>query len=302
MARKSNNLKKVAITNNTELMRCRLLVKLIELCGATPVLIPYQLSSKLLSSLKQNCTNEEEVKKRALEMHLANVREMLDECDALLLPGNKYDVPPAAYGVTEIHPSTQKRIPKNLKYVRFETESMMARIALEREWPILGICGGMQVMNVVLGGSLVQHLPDDPRCQKLHLNHRDPRPRNLPSNTTSYWESHFVSHLMTNNPTCLFHESHPMQVVEGSLLAAIYRDYHSYIDLSAIGELSIHHQGCFPENLGNGLKPTAFAPDGLVEAAELEEYSSMCLLTQFHGECNVSGIAKPMIQRLVDSI
>jgi putative glutamine amidotransferase len=77
----------------------------------------------------------------------------LDLLDGLVLTGGA-DVDPAAYGA-EPHPMTRNTVP-----ARDAFELALTRSALERELPLLGVCRGMQVLNVALGGTLIQHLPD----------------------------------------------------------------------------------------------------------------------------------------------
>ncbi len=79
--------------------------------------------------------------------------EVLDRLDGLLLAGGA-DLDPAAYGAPA-HPETAAAAPD-----RDGFELALARRAVERDLPFLGICRGMQVLNVALGGTLHQHLPD----------------------------------------------------------------------------------------------------------------------------------------------
>ncbi|MGN6557198.1 MAG: gamma-glutamyl-gamma-aminobutyrate hydrolase family protein [Solirubrobacterales bacterium] len=78
---------------------------------------------------------------------------LLDRVDALMLAGGA-DVDPASYGA-EPHPETKGTWPERDRF-----ELALARRALERDMPVLGICRGMQLLNVALGGTLVQHLPE----------------------------------------------------------------------------------------------------------------------------------------------
>jgi len=78
---------------------------------------------------------------------------LLDLLDALMLAGGT-DVDPFTYEQAP-HPSTQAWVPE-----RDAFELALARRALERDLPLLGVCRGMQVLNVARGGTLLQHLPD----------------------------------------------------------------------------------------------------------------------------------------------
>src|SRR4051812_6050547 len=77
----------------------------------------------------------------------------LDRVDGLLLAGGS-DIDPATYGA-ERHPETKVIWPDRDRF-----EIALARRALDRDMPVLGICRGMQLLNVALGGTLIQHLPE----------------------------------------------------------------------------------------------------------------------------------------------
>jgi putative glutamine amidotransferase len=87
--------------------------------------------------------------------------EMLDRIDGLVLAGG-CDIDPSAYHATP-HPETVNTVP-----LRDGVEIALARRAMERDIPVLGICRGMQLINVARGGNLIQHLPD----QVGHGEHR----------------------------------------------------------------------------------------------------------------------------------
>ncbi len=81
------------------------------------------------------------------------VEETLDALDGLIFSGGA-DLDPALYG-QQAHPKTDDAFP-----LRDDAELLLLRAALERDLPVLAICRGSQVLNVALGGDLVQHLPD----------------------------------------------------------------------------------------------------------------------------------------------
>ncbi len=83
-----------------------------------------------------------------------NPSEVLDLVDAIILTGGAGDIDPALY-VQEPHPKTGP-----IQKERDAYELALVRAAIEREAPTLGICRGMQVINVAYGGSVEQHLPD----------------------------------------------------------------------------------------------------------------------------------------------
>src|SRR6202050_4523012 len=87
--------------------------------------------------------------------------QILDLIDGLLLAGGA-DIDPAAYG-QQAGPYTIDTVPE-----RDAFEIALARAAIERDMPVLGICRGMQLINVALGGTLLQSLPD-------HFDHEEHR-------------------------------------------------------------------------------------------------------------------------------
>lgn len=80
--------------------------------------------------------------------------EYLDRLDGLIVTGGAFDVDPALYGDTARHQTVE------LKADRTTAELALLRGAMQRNMPVLGICGGQQLLAVALGGSLHQHIPD----------------------------------------------------------------------------------------------------------------------------------------------
>jgi putative glutamine amidotransferase len=82
----------------------------------------------------------------------AGAEEVLDRLDALVLTGGA-DVDPVRYGQVPGERTSAPRVERDA------WETALARVALERDLPLLAVCRGMQIINVALGGSLHQHLP-----------------------------------------------------------------------------------------------------------------------------------------------
>jgi putative glutamine amidotransferase len=150
--------------------------------------------------------------------------EVLDLIDGLLLAGG-CDVDPATYGARQ-HPETGGTWPERDRF-----ELALTYRAIQRELPVLGICRGMQLLNVATGGTLEQHVPD----RVGHEAHR---------HTPGQFSDHEV------------------RLEEGSLAARA-------VGTVTTAVKSHHHQGV--DELGEGLTATGWsADDGVVEAIELE--------------------------------
>ncbi|MBA2645039.1 MAG: gamma-glutamyl-gamma-aminobutyrate hydrolase family protein [Solirubrobacterales bacterium] len=150
---------------------------------------------------------------------------LLDLIDGLMLAGGS-DVDAGSYGAAP-HPETRGTRPE-----RDRLELALARRALDRDMPLLAICRGMQVLNVALGGTLVQHLPET-------LDHD--RHRETPGSFTE----------------------HTIRLERGSLAARAGGG-------DSTSGKSHHHQGV--DVLGEALVATGWSEsDGLVEAVELPE-------------------------------
>lgn len=98
------------------------------------------------------------------------VRETFERLDGILLPGCDSDVDPARYGA-ERHPATEFVNP-----ARDETDFTLLCEADRTGLPVLGVCFGMQSMNVYYGGSLIQHIPDAVRTEIDHSDHTTRHP------------------------------------------------------------------------------------------------------------------------------
>ncbi|OYV41787.1 MAG: gamma-glutamyl-gamma-aminobutyrate hydrolase [Rhodospirillales bacterium 20-64-7] len=95
----------------------------------------------------------------------------LDRLDGLIVTGGAFDIDPALYGDADRHATVA------LKSGRTAAELALLRSALARDMPVLGICGGQQLLAVVLGGTLIQHIPDaipEALAHEQHSPHSEP--------------------------------------------------------------------------------------------------------------------------------
>ncbi len=178
----------------------------------------------------------------------------LDGLDGLVVTGGAFDLDPAIFGARDRHPSV------TTKERRTEFELALTRAALARDLPILGICGGQQLLNVVLGGTLIQHIPDEVEGA---LAHEQPNPRNEPG--------------------------HPVRVEVGSLL-------HRICGVADMDVNSAHHQAA--KEVGPGVVVSARAPDGVIEGIEAPE-RRFCLGVQWHPEYGVGAGDGAIFEALV---
>lgn len=128
---------------------------------------------------------------------------LLDGAVGLVIPGGG-DVDPSWYGVAERHPKT-----RNISHRRDRFELTLLEAALAKDLPVLAICHGMQVLNVHLGGTLVQHLADDPK----HLDHDRDTPRTQPVHEVHTKDKSLLADLMGATPTVNSHHHQGLGVV-----------------------------------------------------------------------------------------
>jgi putative glutamine amidotransferase len=171
----------------------------------------------------------------------ADPDRVLDVLDGLILAGGR-DVDPDTYGA-EPHPRTD-----DPRTERDYWELALARRAMERDVPLLGICRGMQLMNVARGGTLVQHLPE-------HVGHEEHR--------------RSVGTFDDND--------HPVHLAEGSLAARAAGE-------TDHGTLSHHHQGI--DRIGEGLEISGWADDDRLPEALEDPELRFALGVQWHPEAD----------------
>jgi putative glutamine amidotransferase len=157
------------------------------------------------------------------------LRRLYEQCAGLLLSGG-HDLEPARYNGSSNAPS-QAKVSTSPK--RDKQELQLLTWALQDNKPVLGICRGMQLINVAMGGSLHQDINDDLPTAHNHTANIDKKD--------------------------FHHLAHRLKVKPGSQLAKILK-------MSEIATNTLHHQAI--KKLGDGLVATAHAEDGVIEAIE----------------------------------
>jgi putative glutamine amidotransferase len=164
------------------------------------------------------------------------LRPIVDKLDAMVLIGGD-DLDPKRLGMSP-HPAVRIALPR-----REDSDRLLVRMATERKLPVIGIGFGMQLLNVMFGGTIYQHLPEDlPRA----LPHKDP-----------LGGSH----------------RHGIEITPGTRLDDIYGDGEIRVNSS-------HHQAV--RRVSNKFRVAAVAPDGVIEAIEASDPGWFCMGVQWN--------------------
>lgn len=166
----------------------------------------------------------------------------LDGLNGLLVTGGAFDIDPARFGAQCKHPTVKT------KDRRTTFEWAIVEGALARDLPILGICGGEQLLNVVLGGTLHQHIPDE-----------------------------IAGALAHEQPMAPTEPGHAIEIVPGTLL-------HRIVGKGRMDVNSTHHQAV--KQAGPGVAINARADDGVIEGIEVPG-RRFCLGVEWHPEYGI---------------
>lgn len=183
-------------------------------------------------------------------------QDYLDRIDGLVVTGGAFDVDPALFGAASRHETVV------LKENRTRFEFAMITGALARDLPILGICGGQQLLNVVLGGTLIQHIPD--RVAGA-LAHEQPNPRDQ------------AGHDVT------LEAGSKLAEIAGTLRIAVNSAHHQAVDLVA--------PGCVVN---------ARADDGVIEGIE-DPTRGFCIGVQWHPEFIISPADSALYRAFIEA-
>jgi len=194
-----------------------------------------------------------------LDQTAAEVKKMIERCDGVLLPGSNADVDPAKFSATR-SPRTAAADPR-----RDTVDDLLLQDAYNLRKPVLGICYGLQTLNVYRTGSLIQHIPDFlPEELRTRINHEAGKKVAV---------------------------AHAVEIENDSKLAQIVNGMVNGKDREArklvVPVNSSHHQSA--ETIGNGLRIVARCPDdGIIEALEGTAPDHFVLAVQWHPERSVN--------------
>lgn len=186
-----------------------------------------------------------------------NIEHILSLIDGLIIPGGDWDIDPKFFNERVL---SERVI---LNHERTKYDILLAQKALERNISFLGICYGMQLMNVIKGGSLIQDIKE---MVPGSLNHEQPHPKNVPS--------------------------HAISIIEGTKLFDIAKCQKEHMVNST------HHQAI--KALGNDLVVSAMSPDGIIEAIESTNHK-FAIGIEWHPEYCYSELDKSIFQAFINS-
>jgi len=172
------------------------------------------------------------------------IEEVIDGCDGVLLPGSRADVLPEKYFAARDPKTAEADLPRDA------VDELLLENAYVHRKPILGICYGLQILNVHRAGSLVQHIESP-------INHEAGRKVAI---------------------------AHDVVVEDGSILARIVTEGNGKRGKLPVN--SSHHQSA--DSVGKGLRVSARCPeDGIIEALEGTDPDHFVLAVQWHPERSV---------------
>ena len=188
--------------------------------------------------------------------NIKDIVSLLHKIDGLVITGGNFDIDPNIFGESSVHKTVK------LKENRTNFELLAAEIMLKQNKPVLGICGGEQLINVLYKGSLIQHIPDE---IKNPIEHEQKNPRN--------------------------EAGHSVSIQENTKL-------YSIISKQSIMVNSAHHQAI--KVPGKGLIVNALSNDGVIEGIE-DPTKSFCIGVQWHPEFFIQGSDNKLLKAFINA-
>jgi len=188
--------------------------------------------------------------------NMKDIVSLLHKIDGLVITGGNFDIDPNIFGESSVHKTVK------LKENRTNFELLAAEIMLKQNKPVLGICGGEQLINVLYKGSLIQHIPDE---IKNPIEHEQKNPRN--------------------------EAGHSVTIQEHTKLYSIISKQNIMVN-------SAHHQAI--KVPGKGLIVNALSNDGVIEGIE-DPKKSFCIGVQWHPEFFIQGSDNKLLKAFINA-
>jgi len=188
------------------------------------------------------------------------IDDYLDSLDGLMVVGGYFDIHPKRYGEKEVHPTVK------LNDVREDFEHSLGGKAIKTQIPFLGICNGMQLLNILHGGKVIQHIPDEEKFMDHEQSHIEG------------FEDYHKGY-------------HDVELERNSKLFSILKE-------EKIKTNSSHHQAA--KQAGEGLNVVGRASDGIIEAVEKTNHP-FCIGVQWHPEFKTSEADKKIFEAFVEA-
>ena len=188
--------------------------------------------------------------------NMKDIVSLLHKIDGLVITGGNFDIDPNIFGESSVHKTVK------LKENRTNFELLAAEIMLKQNKPVLGICGGEQLINVLYKGSLIQHIPDE---IKNSIEHEQKNPRN--------------------------EAGHSVTIQENTKLYSIISKQNIMVN-------SAHHQAI--KVPGKGLIVNALSNDGVIEGIE-DPKKSFCIGVQWHPEFFIQGSDNKLLKAFINA-
>ena len=188
--------------------------------------------------------------------NMKDIVSLLHKIDGLVITGGNFDIDPNIFGENSVHKTVK------LKENRTNFELLAAEIMLKQNKPVLGICGGEQLINVLYKGSLIQHIPDE---IKNPIEHEQKNPRN--------------------------EAGHSVSIQENTKLYSIISKQNIMVN-------SAHHQAI--KVPGKGLIVNALSNDGVIEGIE-DPKKTFCIGVQWHPEFFIQGSDNKLLKAFINA-
>lgn len=203
-----------------------------------------------------------------LDRSAMDVKELIESCEGVLLPGSKADVDPAKFNAARSSHTAAADPPRDV------VDDLLLDYAYAKRKPVLGICYGLQSLNVYRSGSLVQHIPDFlPQETRAKINHEAGRTVAI-AHTVEIDSDTQLARIVAPSPEARSHKPEggsPRSEARHTLVLPVNSSHHQSADF-----------------IGESLRIVARCPDdGIIEALEGTAPDHFVLAVQWHPERSV---------------